>query len=60
MNEQDKMEKMDYKFINAMTKQIKICAISEDKSPRWTTEAKQDHVEKQANINVPLEYKAKY
>ena len=38
----------------------KIGAISEDKAARWTTEAKQDHVEKLANISVLLEYKAKY
>ena len=53
------MEKMDYKFINAMTKQIKISAISDDKSTKWTTEAKQKHVEKLANISVPQDYKAK-
>ena len=28
MNGQDKMEKLDHKFINAMTKQTKISAIS--------------------------------
>ena len=47
---------MDYKFINAMTSQIKINSINEDKAKRWTTEAKTEHVEKLANINVPKEY----
>ena len=32
MNGQDTMEKMDYKFINAMTSQIKISSIKEDKA----------------------------
>ena len=43
------MEKMDYKFINAMTKQGKISLISENKSSKWTSEAKKEHVEKLAN-----------
>ena len=52
---------MDYKFINAMTKQVKINAISENKLARWTTEAKHEHMEKLANLSVPTqEFKAKY
>ena len=60
MNERDKMERMDYKFINAITNQIRICEINKDKSKRWTTEAKQEHMEKLANISVPQECKAEY
>ena len=53
MNEQDKMEKRENKFINAMTKQIKSSTIREEKSTRWTTEAIQKHVENMANISSP-------
>ena len=60
MNEQDKMEKMDYKFINAMTNQIKISNITQKKTRPWTSEAKSEHTENLANINVPHEYKARY
>ena len=51
---------MDYKFINAMTSQIKINSVAEDKAKKWTTEAKQEHVDKLANINVPQEYEGRY
>ena len=42
MNEQDKMEKMDYKFINAMTSQIKINSINEDKAKNGLQKPKQN------------------
>ena len=57
MNGQDKM---DYKFINTITNQIKINTIREDKAKKWTTEAKQEHVDNLANISLPQEYKAQY
>ena len=60
MNEQDKMEKMDYKFINAMTNQIKINNITQEKSRPWTNEAKAEHIENLANLSVPPEYRARY
>ena len=60
MNEQDNMEKMDYKCINARMNQIKISKISENQTKKWITEAKLEHVEKLANINGPQEYKANY
>ena len=53
MNGQEKMGKTDYKLINAMTKQVKISAISDNKSARWTIEAKHKHVEKLVNLSVP-------
>ena len=49
------MEKMDYKFINAMTNQIKISNTTQNKTKEWTTEAKCEHVDKMANMNVPQE-----
>ena len=51
---------MDYKFINAMTNQIKINNITQEKSRPWTTEAKSEHIENLANLNVPPEYRARY
>ena len=59
MYNQDKMEKLDKKFINAMTEQVKISANSDNKTSKWTTKAKSQHVEKLANLNVPNEYKSK-
>ena len=60
MHNQDKMEKKEFKFIKAMTKQVKISSINENKSSKWTSEAKQKHVEKPANLNVLHEYKGRY
>ena len=40
-----------------MKSQVKISAISENKSARWTSEAKSEHIEKLAHLNVPNEYK---
>ena len=51
---------MDYKFINGMTSHIKMSSINKDKAKRKTTEAKQEHVDKLANINVPPEYESRY
>ena len=55
-----KWKKMNYKFINAMANQIRINNMSEGKTKRWTTEAKREHVDKLANMNVPQEYKERY
>ena len=44
----------------AITKQVKISLISENKSSKWTSEAKQEHVEKLANLNVSHKYKGRY
>ena len=52
LNGQDKMEKMDHKFINPMTNQIKISNISQGKAKAWTSEAKNEHIEKLANMNT--------
>ena len=60
INEQDKMDKMDYKFINAMTNQIKIINITQGKTKSWTSKAKHEHIDKLANMNIPQEYKARY
>ena len=38
-----------------MTNQIKINEISRGKAKKWTTEAKQEHVEKLVNMNAPQE-----
>ena len=46
------MEKIDYKFIKAMTNQVKISAISKGRVKKWTTEDKQEHVKRLANISV--------
>ena len=53
ITDQDKMEKIDYKFNHAMAKLVKISLISKNKSSKLTSEAKKEHVEKLANLNVP-------
>ena len=55
MNEKEKMEKVQYKFFNPMTNQIKIKNITEEKAKPWTSEPKYKHVDKLANMNVPQE-----
>ena len=60
MAAQDKLEKLDRKFVSAMTNQINISAVSENKSARWTDAAKSEHIDNLANFNVPSEYKARY
>ena len=57
MSGQDKLERLDRKFLSAIKSQVKISAISENKSTRWTSEAKSEHIEKLAHLNVPNEYK---
>ena len=54
------MEKMNNKFINAMTKQVKISSIDKSKSSKLTSHAKNEHVENLANLNVLNEYKGIY
>ena len=51
---------MDYNFINAMTNQIKINTMTEGRTKQWTTEAKREHMDKLAYMNLPQEYKEKY
>ena len=43
-----------------MTSQTRISEITEGKPKKRTTEMKQEHMERLANINAPQEYKEKY
>ena len=49
---------MDRKFLSVS--QINISAISENKSARWTNEAKSEQFNNLANLNLPSEFKNRY
>jgi hypothetical protein len=40
--------------------QVTISRLAQEKSLRWTNEAKLEHIKENANFNVPREYKSEY
>jgi hypothetical protein len=57
--EEAKSERLDKRFIANLMQEVTISSIEQDKSLKWTSEAKLGHIQEHANINVPREYKSK-
>ncbi len=58
--EEDKSEKLDTKFVAHLLKDVTINSVQQEKSKLWTEEAKMEHIDEHANINVPSSYTSKY
>ncbi len=57
---ENETEKLDKKFVAHLLKDVTINSIQQEKSKRWTEEAKMEHILEQAHINVPSSYISKY
>ncbi len=51
---------LDKRFLPSLMQQITISSVAQDKSLKWTEEAKREHIYENANINVPHQNKDKY
>ena len=58
--EEAKAEKLDRKFVANLLKEVTISNVARSKTKWWTEEAKRDHINENANINVPNQYKRRY
>jgi hypothetical protein len=60
--EEARSKKLEKNFFASLMQQVNISSIAQaqDKLMRWTTEAKREHIEEHANINVPEQYKSQY
>jgi hypothetical protein len=58
--EEAKSERLGKTFIASLMQQVTISSIAQEKSLRWTDQAKLEQIKENANINVPGEYKPEY
>ena len=53
-------EKLDKKFIAHLLKNVTINSVQQEKTKKWTEEAKMEHIKEHANINMPSSYASRY
>jgi hypothetical protein len=58
--EQAKSKKLDKKFVASLIQQVSINSVEQDKSKRWTIDAKREHIRKHAKMNVPAQCRKQY
>jgi hypothetical protein len=53
--EEAKSEKLDAKFVASLMQAVTISSIEQEKTHRWTNEAKREHINEHTKINVPAQ-----
>ena len=58
--EEAKAEKLDRKFVATLLKEVTVSSVAQRKTHLWTEEAKREHINESANINVFTQFERKY
>jgi hypothetical protein len=58
--EQHRSGKLDRKFVSNLLQEVSINSVEQEKSKRWTPDAKSEHIRGHANMHVLSQYKSQY